>query len=289
MLWFILSLSAALFTSLNDVISKRFFGHLSAYTMGIIRLLYALPYLLSALFIIEIPELDSTFWRCVAIGIPLEITALLSYMKAIKSSPLSLTVPFLAFTPVFMILTGFLILGEKLAYSGIFGIILIVAGSYVLNLSKATEQWLAPLRAIFKEKGSYLMLLTSSIYSITATLGKLAILHSTPQAFSVIYFLILTASMCLLFPLIPGTKAIDIGARPLPAILSGIILAGMIFCHTTAISLIEAAYMISVKRTSLIFGVIFGAILFKEHSIKERFIGVSIMFCGVVLIVFSTK
>jgi len=171
---------------------------------------------------------------------------------------------------------------------GITGIMLIVLGSYVLNLSKATKQeWIAPFRAIFREKGSYLMLLTAFIYSITATLGKLAILHSSPQSFAVIYFLILTTTMTLFFPFMPGTNARNLMEKPLPAIMSGIVLAGMIFCHTKAISLIEAAYMISVKRTSLIFGVIFGALFFKEEKIKERLIGALIMFCGVFLIVFS--
>ena len=290
MLWFLLSLLAALATSLNDVISKRFFSHLSAYNMGLIRLVYAFPFLAAAFFMIHIPGLDPIFWKCIAIGIPLEITALLSYMKAIKSSPLSLTVPFLAFTPAFMILTGFLILGERLTYPGISGIALIVIGSYVLNLSKALKsEWIAPFRAIFKEKGSYLMLLTSFIYSITATLGKLAIIHSNPQTFSVIYFLILTASMFAIFPFIPGADLRAVVEKPLPGFLSGIILAGMIFCHTTAISLIKAAYMISVKRTSLVFGVIFGALFFKEYSIKERLTGAIIMFSGVVMIILSTK
>jgi len=58
----------------------------------------------------------------------------------------------------------------------------------------------------------------------------------------------------------------------------------MIFSHTLAISLIQAAYMISVKRTSLLFGVLLGAILFKEREIRERLTGAGIMMCGVLLI-----
>jgi drug/metabolite transporter (DMT)-like permease len=284
MLWFFLSLTAAITQALNDAISKRFFSHLTAYEMGLIRLLYALPYLFIGFLLIPFPHLDSTFWACLAFGLPLELTAFICYMRAIKVSPLSLTLPFLAFTPAFVILTGFLILDETLNFYGLAGITLIVVGSYFLNLSSAKKQWLAPFRAIFKEQGSWLMVLTALIYSLTATIGKLAIQHSSPQFFAVTYFLFFTVFVACLFPIMPGVKPANIIRKPFPGIIAGMLLATMIFSHTLAISLIEAAYMLSVKRSSLLFGVLFGVILFKEGKVKERLLGASIMMAGVLII-----
>ena len=51
-----------------------------------------------------------------------------------------------------------------------------------------------------------------------------------------------------------------------------------------AVTLIEVPYMISVKRTSLLFGIIFGAIFFGETNIRERLVGGIVMIIGVVLI-----
>jgi drug/metabolite transporter (DMT)-like permease len=284
MLWFFLSLTAALSQAGNDVISKRFFSDLTAYEMGLIRLVYALPYLGIGYLFVSHPPLEPTFWLCLAFGLPLELAAFLCYMRAIKISPLSLTVPFLAFTPAFVILTGFLLLGETLNIYGITGILLIVAGSYTLNLSSIRHEWLAPFGAIFKEQGSWLMLLTALIYSLTATLGKLAIQHSSPQFFAVTYFILFTFFVIALFPVMPGAKPVNLFKKPLPGAISGIVLATLIFSHTFAISLIEAAYMLSVKRSSLLFGVLFGAFLFKEEKIRERLFGASIMMCGVLII-----
>ena len=104
-------------------------------------------------------------------------------MKAIKVSPLSLTIPFLSFTPVFMILTGFLVLGEVPNKWGVFGIGFVVAGSYALHSAEVTHGYLAPFRAIFKEPGSWLMLIVSLLYSVLAVLGKKAIQHSSPVFF----------------------------------------------------------------------------------------------------------
>jgi uncharacterized membrane protein len=95
------------------------------------------------------------------------------------------------------------------------------------------------------------MLCVSFIYAFTATIGKLAITHSNPYFFGVIYNMSLTAS---------------------------------IFSHMLAISMTHVAYMISLKRTSLLFGVIYGAVLFKEEKIAERLTGAAIMITGVFLI-----
>jgi len=286
MLWIILALTSALSLTVGDTISKRFFSDLTEYEMGLIRLIYAIPYLFAGLIIVPWPELDTTFWICLAVGLPLELAALLCYMRAIKVSPLSLTLPFLAFTPAFVILTGYLILGETLTLFGVTGIILIIIGSYIINLSRVRDDWLAPFKAIFKEQGSWLMMLTSLIFSVTAILGKLAILHSSPQFFAVSYFIFFTSFLCILFPFMPRTKMRNLSRRPIPGAIAGLATAIMIFSHNFAISLIQAAYMLSVKRSSLLFGVISGAVIFKEKNIKERMFGASIMMCGVCIIGF---
>lgn len=51
-----------------------------------------------------------------------------------------------------------------------------------------------------------------------------------------------------------------------------------------AISHMQAAYMLSIKRCSLVFGVLLDAFLFKEEKIRERLTGVTIMMCGVLVI-----
>lgn len=45
--------------------------------------------------------------------------------------------------------------------------------------------------------------------------------------------------------------------------------------------------VITVKRTSALFGIMWGKIFFKEKEIKERFIGTLVMILGVVLIALS--
>ncbi len=71
-------------------------------------------------------------------------------------------------------------------------------------------------------------------------------------------------------------------------IFLGLAVAFTVICHMIAISRIEAAYMISIKRTSLLFGVLYGACWFKEENIRERLAGAAMMMCGIFLIGFFT-
>jgi drug/metabolite transporter (DMT)-like permease len=283
--WFLLSLLAALSLATSDALTKRFFSNLPPIMMGIIRLGYAMPWLLAALFFIPWIIPDKTFWLCIAIGLPLEALAFYCYMKALKVSPLSLTVPFLAFTPGFIILTGWIILGEEISPGGFWGIILIIAGAYFLNLSKTRYGLLDPLMAIFREPGSRLMLLVSFIYAFTSTIGKLAIIHSNPYFFGITYNVALAMLMILFLPAAENAEPVkNIVKRPLIGLILGALVATTIFSHVLAISMTNVAYMISLKRTSLLFGVLYGALWFKEEKITERLTGAIIMITGVFLI-----
>ena len=64
----------------------------------------------------------------------------------------------------------------------------------------------------------------------------------------------------------------------------GIFTAIMILSHFMAISMADVAYVISIKRTSLIFSVFYGWVVFKEVDIGERLLGSGLMLAGIVSI-----
>ena len=150
-IWLLLGLGAALGDSGADVLTKRFFSNLPPYGMALVRLLGAVPFLAAAAWFVRLPALDCTFLVIVAGMLPLEVTAIYLYMRALKNCDLSLCVPFLAFTPVFLIFTGWLFLGEGLNRWGILGIMFIASGSYFLGLGNGracggTPSWPWPGR-----------------------------------------------------------------------------------------------------------------------------------------------
>lgn len=284
MTWLLFALLAAISLATADALTKRYYSQLSPYEMGLVRLIYSLPLLMTTLAVAPWQRPDHVFYLSMAVALPLEAAAYYGYMTAIKISPLSLTLPFLAFTPVFVLLTGWLMFEEFPSKGALAGIGLIVTGAYCLNLSSAETGYLTPIKAIIKEKGSVLMLLVSLIYAVTSVLGKLAVLHSSVYFFGAVYFISFTVIQIIALPLIPSARLSRVAQKPLAGLLTGAAFVTMIFCHLIAVTRIDTADMVAVKRTSILFGTLYGWLWFKEEKIGERILGVVLMLGGIFMI-----
>ncbi|MAE42308.1 hypothetical protein CMO93_00940 [Candidatus Woesearchaeota archaeon] len=286
MLWFLYSLLSGFFNATSDAFVKKVKLD-DIYLISWARFLFVLPLLPIFLFFTKIPTLDAVFWKTMSIFAPLDIVLLLLYIKAIRMSPLSLTLPFFSLTPVFLILTSFLILGELPTFLGVAGIILVVIGAYILNLNQKKYGILGPFKAIFKEKGTILIIIAALIASITANLLKIAVLHSSPTFFIAIHSIIFTTLMSIFFFKRIKNKFNDIKNNFGLLFLIGIANGFMFLFHALAVTLVIVPYMISIKRTSSIFGVIYGGIWFKEKYFAQRLVGAAIMVVGAVVILIS--
>ncbi len=284
MTWFFLSLLTALAVASCDAGVKKWFSHLSHYEMMLLPLLYTLPLMLACLPFIDVPQLDKTFYVAFIVSLPFTMLPMILYMKAIKLSPLSLTVPYLAFTPVFMIGTGYFILDEQVDRWGVIGIVAVGAGSYVLNVDLKNRSFLGPLQAVFKETGSWLMLIVSFLFSFSAVTGKAAIMHSSPMFSQIWFFIVLTVLLALILAGLGKIRATALTQKPAQAATLGVLMFLHIVCHGLAISMTKAAYMLSIKRLSILFSIIYGGLIFKEDNIVIRFAGAFLMFLGACLI-----
>jgi len=283
-IWLFFGLAAALGDAGADAVTKRHLTPLSPYVMGLARFLFAVPFLLLVALGLTWPALDGTFWGVVAAMVPLEVTATLLYMQALRVCHLSLCIPFLAFTPVFMILTGWVLLGEALGRWGIGGVLLIAGGSYILSLGSEEAGIWGPFRALARERGPRLMLGVALLYSCTAALFKKAVLHADPLFFGVFYPLLLSGAMLSGYPLARTAGGLAFKSIWGWGLLLGFFVALSIFSVAQGLTLAPAAYMIAVKRTSLLFSVLVGGWWLQERPFLPRLLGAGLMFGGVILI-----
>lgn len=284
MLWFVLALIAAITHAARTAVSKKLLQNVDEYLVAWATSIFALPFMIIALFFFGLPKIDTIFWIALLIGVLLNTITTILYFKSIKLSPLSLTVPFLTFTPLFLLITSPIMLGEFPSLWGVIGISLIVFGAYVLNIQTLHKGFLAPFKAIFKEKGSVLMLIVALIFSITANIDKIAILHSNPVFYIFLFHVFLTIIFTSLIQFKSKDKIKQVKKNYLGLILIGFLFAVMIVSQMIAIKLTLVAYVNSVKRTTVIFSVIFGYFFFKEKNFKQCLAGAIIMVIGVVLI-----
>lgn len=283
MTWLFLTLLSALAFSGSDAVSKWISRDVSDFTNTYIRFLYSAPFFLLIWIFIKIPPLDHVFWTAVGVALPLEILAWILYLRAIRMSPLSLTIPFLGLTPVFLLIVPWVLMGEKVSLVGGVGVVAVAIGIYLLNLGRISRGILGPVKAIFHEPGSLLMILVAIIFSFTSTLGKIAITHSSPLFLAGLYDPLIAL---ILTPIIlkNRTNRTQVFCFPWKSLLIGVFFAVMAFAHYYAIELAKVAYMIAVKRTSLIFSTLWGWIFFKEKQMTGRLLGATVIIIGVFLI-----
>lgn len=282
--WTALALVSAFTFASADALLKRYFSHLTPLEMTGVRLVWVAPFALAIFLLMPEVSIRPGFWRVIAVMVPLEVAATLLYMYALRVSPLSLTLPFLSFTPVFLILTGLLILGELPSPAGTAGIFLVFTGGYLIFLSPAASGPLGPIRALAKERGTTAMLGVALIYALTSAMGKKAIWLSNPLAFCSIYFLVLAAVVSIIIAASYGREAGRAFRMPLKGFAVGAVMAVSLVCHVYAITMVKAAYFISVKRLSLMFGILYGWLLFSEENILRKLAGGSLMVAGVAVI-----
>jgi drug/metabolite transporter (DMT)-like permease len=285
-LWIIMSLIAAFTGGTSDALTKRALLTCNVYAIAWLRQLVVVILLAPCLFIIPIPQINEDFFLAFLTALPFEVLAYIFFMKAIKISPLSLTVPFLSLTPICLMIIPYVMLGESVSFLGGAGILMIAIGSYTLNMKEIRKGFFEPIRAISREKGSLFMIITAILYGFTNTFGKQAIENSSALFFGVTYNIVFSMALSpVIFKIGKIHLHGHISKKALgAAIAPGIFAAITVIFYTVAMSLANVAYMVAVSRLSLLIGVIYGHFLFKETGFRERLTGTILMLIGFLII-----
>jgi drug/metabolite transporter (DMT)-like permease len=210
------------------------------------------------------------------------VAASLMYQTALHSSPLSLCVPFLAFTPVFLLGLAWIFLKEVPTPLGILGVVLVTAGAFFIQ-SDGKNSPLQIFKNLFQQKGPILMLGVAFIYSLTSVLAKRALIASSPFYFSGVYYFLIVLGLLPVQWKRPNWKQ-ELISKPKWFAAIGVCEALSFLLQFHAFLFAKTAYVIAVKRLSLLFAVLYGAIFFNEEKILRRTVGALLMIGGAGLI-----
>lgn len=182
-------------------------------------------------------------------------------------------------------LTSFLMLNEKVSLYGAIGIIFIVSGAYALNFERKNNIF-RPLKELFKNKSSFYAIIVSILFSIIANLDKIILLKSD-VFFGYAAENLIIGLLFLVICLFRKENFNSIKGNAPFLVLIGIIgiLSSITFGFAVRMQIVP--YIISLKRTSIFFSVLYGAFIFKEQKIKQRLSATIIMLVGIVLIAFA--
>ena len=245
---------------------------------------FGLPVLLAAILYTGIPELGANFFLlAVPQSLVIALTSIL-IAKAYKKSDASIVTPMYAISPMLVLVTSFLILGETPSLLGTAGVILIAVGAYVLKAEK-TDSVLQPLKKLWEERGVQLILVVVLIYSVTANTDKIGVNMSSPIMWPLTIY---TLSSLFMLPVMMRksdgwTEKVRTEWKPLA--LLGVLGGTAIILQMTAIKLTLVSYVISIKRLSIPLTVMLSyALLGETESFQQRIAGSILMAAGAVLI-----
>jgi drug/metabolite transporter (DMT)-like permease len=305
MFWFLFALSGAISQSLYSLAVKVLLKKIPPFLLAGYSFLAASLILFPVILFSGIPPVGPGLFPALVVTVSINTVATILFYRALSTTDLSLCVPILAFTPVFLILTSFIILGEIPTPAGAAGIFLVTSGAFLLTFrSTACESAClrTPFRTFLSDPGVRSMLVVAFLYSISVNYDKEVVMNSSPIfASAVTLFLLgmvflliamLTMTKCTpgaqdpqgAGPVVPGTPFLH---PPLFLyIIVGLILVIEGISINIAYTMAIVPYVITVKRLSLFFSVLFGGFLLHEQQIRGRMLGALIMILGAVMIGF---
>lgn len=284
-----LSLLVAISKSASAIVSKRNLNtDIDPYVNAWALRTFALPLIFIALALDGIPSIEPEFYKALAVSGPIGVISTVLYMKGLQKSDISIISPLSALSPLLLLLTAPLIVGEFPSVIGLIGVMVTTVGVYLLELSKKHKSVFAPLKAIAKEPGAKYIVAMLLLYSISSPVDKLGVEASSPIMYTAGLYIVI---FCGLTPLayFKGTTPMDsltrtdLSSLGIIGILTGLYAIGQMMALTFTLVI----YVIAIKRAGILFSVAAGGIFFDEPYTRERFIGSIVIFIGLIIITIS--
>jgi len=283
-MWLALALASALFQVLRNTAMKRLGHALDEYINVWGRFTFLLPFALATALVTGWPALGPGFvgW-CLAFGVCQTISTL-ALSKALKLSAISLVTALWKVSLLVLLVMGYGF-GERPSALGVAGVLLSVAGVYLLNVSRARISPWAPLVVLVTDRGQRYTLLAALFYAPSVLTIKEAILASDAATGTLGAY---TAASLLMTPVALLTSARHFAAVPRhwkEFVALGLFAALTTLSQGVAYTLTLSSYVEAVKQVEILFAMAVGVLAFGEaQRVRESAPGALVMLVGMVLL-----
>lgn len=285
-MWLVLALLSSVSTSFYHVFKKKLVVGLEPVNTALFIRVFSLLIFSPALFFLEFGtfEISAALLVLLVSASVLGAIATVLVVIAFKHTEVSKITPTYTFLPALLLVTSYLVLGELPSIRGIAGVLLIVAGAYLINVHHHGLHPIEPFVNITKDKGSRALVIAMLIYSLTSNLDKVALEYVPPLVWmvgvSVVGTLVLTP-LAMTKPAFERKKVMRKSKLLfLVAMASGL---GLL-TQFVAIQHTYVSYVFAIKRTDVIFTIILSWFFFKEHDFIRRLEGAVLMVLGAVIV-----
>lgn len=239
--------------------------------------IFAIPF---ALLVVPIPPVG---WLCVAASGALEAIYYLLLGGAYATGDLSLVYPLSrGAAPLLVLVFALAFLGERVTGVGVAGILLTVAGVYVLHVQSVDRRGLlAPLAAL-RERASQLALLTGAIIAAYSVVDKVGVTYVPPEIY---IYLIFGASALYLAPymLVRKWAAVrkewQVGRAVV--LVTAVLFVASYLLVLFALRGAQVSYVSAVRGIGVVFAALLGTLLLREPFARMKLWGSLLIFAGI--------
>ena len=287
--WFYLAFTSAILSACAAVLQKKVLFDLDAlefsFLLGIFNLIFALFFL---------PQVNFSSFSLISLVILycktiLGALAFWNVMLAIKNMEISGALPLMVLTPVFVAVLSFFILGETLNNIELYGMVLLLIGTYILEIKK-NDTFITPFKTLVNSKFHKYIFYALVLFSISSVIDKLLLkeFKLTPFNFVVFQQIFLGINFTILI-LIKSKNPAAIFKKISKynigwIVMISVITIGYRYTQIEAVKIAPVALVLSVKRTSVFFASILGGKIFSESNLLKKGIAIIFMLIGAYLL-----
>lgn len=201
---------------------------------------------------------------------------------ALRNIPISIYSPFTTLVPVFTVVLGVAVLGERLVFWQSFGVFLILIAYYFINKTGSKETGNLMFNKYF-----YLVVGSTFLSAISAMIDKIALksINIGQMQFWFCFFLTLLYFGAWFFTGIKEHQKLTFKFNYFIVLMSiFLVVSDRIYFHAVNAVSSQIAIILPVRRSSVLVSAIAGGIIFREKNLRAKFWCVCLVIAGIVIV-----
>ena len=289
--WYLIAFISALLSALAAIAEKKALTKNNVLEFSTFVAIFSFLFSLPFLFVIDFSKITLLSFFVLFFKTILNAVAFYSIMSALKKLDISNSLPLMDLSPGIVAVLAAVFLNEMLNIYQIIGLILLILGTYLINL-KQNIKFLEPFTIFVKSKAHMFILLALLCFTITSILDKVLVgnLNIPPETFMFLQQLLTLFIFITAFIIIKKEKALSAFKVKWKnffglIILIGFLTVGYRYAQIVAVKEGKVALVLAIKRTSVFLACLIGGILFKDKNLLRRIIATVILITGGALII----
>jgi drug/metabolite transporter (DMT)-like permease len=204
------------------------------------------------------------------------------YVNAVKHGEISKILPLQSFGPIFGMLLGWILIGQRPSLLAALGILIVVCGVYVLNLKGKYLH--NPLKVFTTDKAN-LLIMGSLLLSTVAAVLDVVIIKASEPIYAAFVDTLGAVVVLYITSLLLGVKEPDAVKENIKSLsIAGFTYGGTFVAYLLALNISSLAYVSTVRTSGIIVGSALIGWYLKESITKIKLIALALIILGSIIL-----